>query len=341
MAFRSNAPHFWNWLASQKQILQALNIEGVNTGDPHILNFGEVELADGKGRELALIDVDDSGTHASLLGDFLRYFVGNQISPFAVNADALWSAYVTGHSGTKATKPQVLVDIEGKSSNHFDKKQADLISKLVDGKLFTDKAELSSIDTAPADIAQIFRDSWVAMQTELKPYKRVLDRGYKVKEGGGSQGLVRFWFLVEDSNSQLHVLEFKLETDPATALFSPQADQLTRFQTVSQVYRPQDVVGPYKFVQAGTHTYLLRERLASLMKFDPAKITDPQDIQDATDVSLYLANKMGRWQANQSAGSVLAQNLNGAGGAGIRAAFLQLAQSYIALMKQEQSNAGK
>src|SRR6478752_6406850 len=67
-AFRANAPHFWGWLATQNSDLFAY--QGAVVGDPHILNFGDVQLASG-GRDFALIDPDDSGDCAPFVGDFI------------------------------------------------------------------------------------------------------------------------------------------------------------------------------------------------------------------------------------------------------------------------------
>src|ERR1035437_723467 len=60
MAFRSNAPHFWAWskaVAAQK-LPEALLVEGIAAGDPHVLNFGQVIIND---EEFTLQLVDQIG----------------------------------------------------------------------------------------------------------------------------------------------------------------------------------------------------------------------------------------------------------------------------------------
>jgi hypothetical protein len=57
----------------------------------------------------------------------------------------------------------------------------------------------------------------------------VHDVAYRSKNSGGSRGLPRFWFLVENKALDLvEVVEFKALTEPATANWSRQADTHAR-----------------------------------------------------------------------------------------------------------------
>lgn len=327
MAFRANAPHFWNWLRdNQIPLFQA---RGTVTGDPHIQNFGDIALKDG-GRKYGLIDVDDSGMNAPLAGDFLRYFVGNQISPFKVDARDLFKSYVDGVSGKKMDKPDYLVAAEGKSDKDFADRQLKRISKLSNGGNFSSDAGVTPIANTSAEIRALYQQVLPAFQNEMAGYE-ILDVGYRTKDSGGSQGLPRFWFLLEKKGER-HVWEFKMETDPATALYTHQPDALTRFKNVADTYRPsQEVLGPYKFLQVGDKVFLLRERLYSYVNLDPAEMTSNKDIKDAQEMSLYIANKMGLAHGQQQMGGELKKQLEANGAYD---SFTTLAVQYIQNIKQ-------
>ena len=327
MGFRSNAPHFWNWLY-QNQDAAILGPRGVATGDPHIQNFGDVPLKQG-GRKYTLIDVDDSGANASLAGDFLRYFVGNQISPFKVDAKDLFKAYVDGVNGKKMDKPQYLKEIESNSDSDFQTHNNKKIGKLTDGDKFNDKAELTPLSKTPQAIQDLLTQSAPVFKSHMQGMT-YLDTGFKEKDTGGSQDLPRFWFLLADAQGNRHIYEFKMETAPATSLFAGQPDSLTRFKEVADTYRPkEEVAGPFEFIVAGQYTFLLRERFFSYVDLDPAKITSDSDMNNAKQMSLYIANKMGEAHGKQAAGKALANQL------GKSDAFDQLdalAKNYIALI---------
>lgn len=328
MGFRSNAPHYWNWLRASKSPL--LEVTGIVSGDPHIMNFGDVPLKKG-GRDFALIDVDDAGVHAPLAGDFLRFFVSNQVSDFKVDSRNLFDAYLDGLDGKTMTKPSYLVAIEGKSDAQFREKQEKYLNKVSQDGKFTEKADLSPIESAPKEVRELFQRSIQVIENAMSDFT-ILDRGYKVKESGGSAGLPRFWFLLK-KNGETHVWEFKLESSPAISLYATQPQPLDRFNQVVGIYRPQEVVeGPYKFVQNGQDVFLVRERLSTYFDLEPGKSTDKKDLQDAQEMSLYIANQMGRWHGSQSGAEKLLQKLEQASSF---ENFISLSNDYIHLMKHE------
>lgn len=334
LGFRSNAPHYWNWLQSVSSSptfsSRAFSIRGVVTGDPHILNFGDVPLKDG-GRKLSLIDIDDSGVNVPLVGDFLRYLVGNQVSPFKVDAKDLFEAYKDGVSGKKMNKPDYLEKILSKSDSNFNKRQKNYIDKLTSKNRFNEKAGLLSIQDAPQEIKSIFEEGQGTFEKLMAGYT-ILDMGFKIKKTGGSQGLPRFWFLLKKQN-EMHIWEFKQEDTPSTAYFASQPTGSTRFDTVSEIYRPQDEVqGPFQYVSIGKSTFLLRERFDIYMDLDPAKIGDKVDLEDGQQMSLYLANRLGRWHGEQNSGTELNSYLNDANSF---SEIFNLMTEYIHLMTSE------
>ena len=216
-AFRSNAPHYWSWLKNQQK--SVLNTYGTVVGDAHILNFGDIQLKNG-GRDFGLIDMDDGG-RGSLVGDFVRFAVGNQLSPFRVSMDDLLKSYLYGLNGVKAQKPDVLKNAENKDDGDFAKRQAKYIDKMTSNDKFSDKAGLTDLASAPANIMNLYQSSKNYFFAEMPGY-RIFDAGFKVKESGGSQGLVRFWFLIgKQDDDTRYIIEFKLETVSYTHLTLP------------------------------------------------------------------------------------------------------------------------
>lgn len=332
-ALRANAPFYWKWL-KQNAGADFYQARGVVTGDAHILNFGDIELAGG-GRAYGLIDMDDSGTDVPLLGDYLHYYVGNQLSAYKVSDTDLWQAYVQGLSGHRSHLPDLLKEMLKKTDADFAKAQTKQIDKLTNGDRFSDKAGLSSVGEAPGEIQDMYQKVEAEILRQMAGYQ-ILDGGYKVKEDGGSQGLARFWFLLARGKER-HIWEFKQETEPATSLYSPQsADPVTRFQTVARIYRPYRApLGPYKFLQAGDGIFLLREHLSSFIKLDPTRDKDSQSLKDGKELAIYLAHQLGLWQSVQPGGAQLLHLIQRDSKAA-KKSLDQLGQTYIEEMKRQQ-----
>lgn len=329
--FRANAPHFWNWLYSVSS-LPAFSIRGTATGDPHILNFGDVPLKEG-GRDLALIDLDDSGVETPLIGDFLRYLIGNQISAFKVDAKDLFDAYKLGASGINMKNPPYLENILSKSDSDFIKRQEAYLHKLSSMESFKPHADLLPISEAPLEIQTIYKQAQGTFEKLMKDYT-ILDRGYKVKKGGGSQRVPRFWFLVKKADDR-HIWEFKLAEPPSTSFITPQPKADIRFQAVAEIYRPKtEVQGPFQYVNAGNYFFLLRERFDNYMDLDPQKNRDPLNLEEGRQMSLYLANKLGQWHGDQKSTSDLNSFLNSTNAF---ADILSLTTEYIRLIEDENS----
>ncbi|MBO9665354.1 MAG: DUF2252 family protein [Bdellovibrio sp.] len=326
-AFRSNAPHFWSWLATQSSDLFAYR--GAVVGDPHILNFGDVQLAIG-GRVFALIDLDDVGNRGPFVGDFIRYAAGNQVSPYNVSVKELYAAYVYGLQGNEIPVPPVVAVALARGDEEFQKRQDKYLERMTEKNRFSEKAKLEPMTVAPMDVLGVYNAVADDLAGELRGY-RVLDMGYKVKESGGSQGLVRFWYLVQAGRDR-QIIEFKMEDQPATEFYASQGSIQERFASVTSFFRPSAVYGPYKIVTAGGYSFLMRARLAPFLDFDPSKGLALADIHAGREVSKYIANLLGRMHGKQSAAQGLAGQLNQSA----RLVEVQgLVQSYVDVMAQE------
>jgi hypothetical protein len=321
-AFRANAPHYWNWLKTQNSpILAPL---GVVVGDPHILNFGDVQLSGG-GREFGLIDIDDGGPNAPLAGDFVRYAAGNQVSPFVISLQSLFDAYIQGLQGQRMTEPEVLQEALAHTDADYFKRQNKYLNKMTELNRFSAKAKLTPIAQSNSEIQDLFQKSHAAFEAAMPGYQ-VLDTGYKTKLSGGSQGLPRFWYLVQ-KNQDRYIIEFKLEEQAATSFYSYQGEPEQRFPYVSQIYRPANTVyGPYKIVTTTGGQFLMRARLDAYLDFDTDN--DDHGLEDGQKMSLYIANRLGLWHGQQAAGKTLLNVLK-------YGDFEQLVKAYVSLMMKE------
>jgi hypothetical protein len=326
MAFRSNAPHYWNWLRENKTPL--MSPRGIVTGDPHILNFGDVQLKDGGGK-FGLIDIDDAGVNAPLAGDFLRYFIGNQISPYKVMPKDLFKAYIDGLNGKKMDKPNYLTKTRDKTDRDFSSLQEKRLSKMILRDSFSPEAGLTRLEDTPPEIQALYEQVLPSFKSEMTGYK-ILDVGYRSKEVGGSKGLPRFCFLIEKDHER-HIWEFKMEIAPATSLFASQPDPLARFQYIVNTYRPANPLGPYRLVQAGAHFFLLRERMYNSINLDPARIASDKDVNDGKEMSLFIANRMGLAHGSQPSAQDLKTRLQEPGAI---EGLNTLAADYISTLKK-------
>ncbi|WP_413586635.1 DUF2252 family protein [Bdellovibrio sp. HCB274] len=318
-AFRANAPHFWNWLKNQNSPM--LRASGVVVGDPHILNFGDVQLST-QGRVFALIDIDDGGPHAPFAGDLIRYAAGNQISPFQISLNSLFDAYVLGLKGLQVSEPEILREALSHSDADYLNRQSKYLNNMTDHDRFSAKAKVTSISQSPAAVQNLFRQARGYFEASMPGYE-ILDTGYKTKNSGGSSGLPRFWYLIQ-KNQTRYIIEFKLEKDAATSFYSDQGDAVSRFPYVAQIYRPAETVyGPYKIIATPVGQFLMRARLKPYLDFE-----NEAGSKYGREMSLYIANRLGLWHGQQEQSDDLLQGLR-------YPEFETLVNSYINLMKKE------
>lgn len=337
-AFRANVPFYWALVKKKTfvpaELWLAVRSEGYGVGDFHIKNFDMVEELDGE-RKLHLIDLDDGG-ETSLLLDFARGVVGIQMSPYNVPIKSLWEAYIAGLRGEKAEMPEVLQAAKKRSKKEFLELQEKLLSHYTDGDRFNEKAGLQPVDLADPKTKKLFSENRESFFRVLSPSK-ILDMGFYIKDGGGSQGLPRFWFLIEDPKGRREIVEFKTMAEPAVDLYRPQADSDTRFANLVRIYRTSQPYGIYTVVKGSGVDFIARTKLGSFLDLNPKDIRNLSDVEDGRSVSLYLANRVGRWHGEQTGGQQLLSSLS-AKPATQYAAFEELIQNIITTMQQLHGN---
>lgn len=349
LSFRGSVAHFWKWVAFVKRefnpqagnksqldqkIARLLSTLGFVVGDFHPGNWGDIEFTDG--RKTGLIDLDDVGVSAPLIGDFLRGAIGVHLAKIDISPEKLWEAYVLGLKKLRTEKPDRLVKIQSKSSSSFSKRQQAYLTELTNGtNTFSPEAGLIPIQNAPF----LARQLYASLKDDLHGYFRdyvILDVGFRMKLIGGSQRLPRFWFLLKDPKTNKNrVAEAKYLVKPGTAEFGPQGTAAHRIALAGASYRPEgDVVGFYDVLQSGVHEFQVRERFDNFVNFDPIKMKAKLSPEELESTLLYIFNQMGRFQARQLVTGELLKAIE-ENPESSELAILALTQSYLQLVRQE------
>lgn len=339
-AVRANASHNWAYFREIEPHLttlkKAFSIQGVAIGDFHILNIGDIELSNGT-RKIGLIDVDDGG-HASLFADFTRAAISNQVSPYKIPLKDFWNAYLSGLKGEKIDKPKLIVDVLGYSHKDYLKRNDDYVSSLIDGKKFSAKAGVLSIESTDSFTQNMYNQSLPAFKQALGK-SEILAVGARLKSTGGSQGVPRYWFLIRNKAGDKKVIEFKALAAPAMSMYRIQPPQAERITALIETYRPQKTTyGMYQFLDAGKYKFIARERLKGFLEFDPEGAVTAKDAERGREVYQYLANRAGTWHAQQGYGDELYKALTVNEEAAF-AEFQKIISDYISLMQKENAGA--
>lgn len=334
-AVRANAPHNWAYFKTLRPHLvslrEAFKVEGIGIGDFHILNVGDIELSNGS-RKIGLIDIDDGG-HTSLFADFVRSAISNQVSPYKVPLHDLWKNYLDGLKDEKIQKPKIIETILAKSHSEYLANQKKYLDKIIDGKGFSTAAGVRPLSEMDPVTRDVYVESIGAMINSLGNVK-ILAQAFKIKDTGGSQGIPRFWFLVEHKGART-VIELKTLAEPAMNLYEQQGSQQDRINSLIEFYRPQrSTFGFYRFVDGGKYQFIARERTRGFLALDPEGKVSGKDIQEGQDVYRYLAQRAGKWHSDQGQGEALFKALT-LDEAKSYAEFESVVNDYIEVMKRE------
>lgn len=309
-AMRANASHNWAYFKKIKPRLgylkEVFEIEGFGIGDFHILNIGDIELANGT-RKIGLIDVDDGG-RTSLFADFARAAISNQVSPYKVPLRDLWNSYIEGLGDKRVSPPKVIEEVLSKKHEDYLDMQKKYLAKLIDGKKFSAAAEIRPLSEADPLTKDIYQQSLEAIMISLGDVK-VHDQGFKIKTSGGSQGVPRFWFLVE-KHGKLSIVEFKTLAEPAMSQYEKQESQEARINSLISFYRPQkSTFELYGFVDGGKYQFVARNRSRGFLALNPEGAVSGKEAREGQDIYRYLAQRAGKWHCDQGSGKKLLELL--------------------------------
>jgi hypothetical protein len=278
--------------------------EGLVAGDPHAMNFGDLHLQEGPSKnekaQITVVDLDDSG-HAPFLVDFARLLTAIKLSGAEVKATEVWQNYLDGLYGKKPEDvPGFVEDVLEENNADWLEEQKEFVSaKTKNGRLDREALglkplfELGSKDQKRAQelIAQISaRDAQAVVK----------DAAFKIKQGGGSRGLLRVWVLVDRDGSR-SIEEFKEMAVPATNNFEPQTqNQKARLAQITGQFWGNADPAEYKVVSIPGGDFWLRPRAKYELKFDPDKIDTNKRQKKFDRWSLYIAFVLGRLHGSQA-----------------------------------------
>jgi hypothetical protein len=299
MGIRSNARHYWEWIATQVstwKLPNSLLAEGWVTGDPHALNFADIVI--NGSRRFRLTDIDDAG-HGYFFFDFIKHVVATRASNIGVSTADLLSAYRSGLRLEDIRKSGTIRRALRGNKKENQQEEAEMIRDYTNNGKFRlhDKGNLLSTAEAPPNIQKLLTKLEPEARFALKE-NQILDTAVRVKSTGGSQGVPRLWFLVETPEGRLRIFEFKLLAEPSVAATHRQSDPSVRVAGVLDVYWKGEVDTDYRVLKIGDDWYWMRPRQSSRLGDDQTET--PKQREALRDVTLYIANQMGKMVARQS-----------------------------------------
>lgn len=307
--FRSNANDFWAWSHQHVQSYLSKNLltEGLIAGDPHAMNFGDLYLS-GQKTKITLVDLDDSG-HGVFLIDFARLLISIKMSSSELKTKKIWKSYLKGlRQESLDDIPRFIEKVMDKTRGDWLSEQEDFIAnKTKNGKL--DKEELDLKPLSQLNKKDLARAKLlIAKVGSVLPGAVVKDSAFKVKEDGGSQGLLRVWVLVEQ-NGKLGINEFKEMAPPATQYFENQKEQQARLQEITKMFWGVENPAEYKVVSIDGDNFWLRPRYKYSLKFNADKIDSDKKFERYEEWNEFIAYLLGRLHGKQPQAKALRATL--------------------------------
>lgn len=299
---RSNAAHYWNYVASSKEdsgLRAYAGFKGVVAGDPHVGNFSVLPLAGKDGvrvmREVN-IDFDDAGI-GSFAYDFARFVVTVKAIDKDVKILALLEAYIEGLQGREVAAPKIVTEALAMPIAMYDRLEHEYVdrkTKKGSFKLKEGELEAYSGSLSRSEIAALF------------PNEKVLDLATRPKERGGSAEAERIWVYTERPDGVQKIYELKGYMPTSMEKYASQAPALQLAPVVRSVFWAGVQDDNYRLIEAGSKKKLFWLRDKKVALFDiPYNMKNPANKQLLADYSLYVASKLGQAHGSQASGQKL------------------------------------
>jgi hypothetical protein len=239
-----------------------------------------------------------------------------EASPYSVSRQKLRDAYIAGLQGwaldVKLDSLKPIFSLSQESSLRLRQK---VVDKRFPNGGWAQGGEVRDLDTAPSAHRRLFLSVQSELESALTEQAggraiRILARGHRVKTTGGSAGLPRFWYAVEDAG-QVRLIEFKAEVEPAPAGRALTAGERSEMVLGLMSRLREPVQRWFTWVRAAGYEFNLREKVEDVLDVDPAD-AKPNDINDqerrskeARELALWIAHDLGRVQRQEKAGASL------------------------------------
>jgi hypothetical protein len=304
MALRSNVSHYWDFALTIKDLAKYKSLyalKGTGIGDFHMLNVGDIELPQAR-RKVGLVDIDDAGNNIPFLIDIARQLVASQLVPRKMNLNSLLDAYFYGLNNTPISS-KFIKKIKNNNAEDFANLKNKFLAKNTAENKFSQDSGALPIDSAPESVKKTFSDFLPEFEVALKNYDAgiiTLDTGYRIKTSGGSKGVPRFLFLVQKSNGEQEIIEFKKLMKSSAEVFATQGSLQERFSKASHYFRPKETtLGLFTLIEKNETAFIARTKNPSFIDFKITKDMSKSDSKDLEDFTNYSFNFYGLSQKEQ------------------------------------------
>lgn len=296
LGLRSNVPHFWDWSAQNKALLSPvlLSFEGLVLGDPHLFNFGEVRLENGY--KWSLNDIDDSGVGPFIL-DLVRFASTVEASNYRIiEFKDIYLAYSDGISGKDYSRPKIVNSLRQLSKKDVDRKWDSFFEKLIN--LNTEKInygikDIISFDSGPDLLKKFISKHLDKFKNFFPKGSSITDLGFRAKDFGGSQGLVRL-YIATKSDQGLSVYEFKPLVRPGLDYYQQQGSQELRVSSIINLLWKNSIYTDYRYIKIEDQEYFMRIRLPKLFKLHDEEEFVEMNTGEKKEYLSYIANWIGK-----------------------------------------------
>lgn len=339
MPLRANALDFWQaytkmveellrWAAETlgadgNEDLRNLFAKGFVVGDPHNGNFSDAVI-NGDLR-VVLVDFDDSGW-GEWLFDIFKHLMISTIAMGKVPGEnpgdeiQLINSYLRGLHGKEQEPPAFVKKALKTSGGDIEESRKNSVHKLIEGERLIRSGKKNLINQGDLDIGHqtvVGQDLDQLRGYMENHFGKVVDVAYRVKDHGGSQGQLRFWFLVKEKSqgkkkkSRLRIFEVKALELPAANGEGVQG--LTAFdrylRLVQLFWGVEEFPENFRVLEGPSGTeYWMRERSEAELDMGD----EPQGRSEKEDYwafSEYLAYLMGEAHGRQEGSRAYAEVL--------------------------------
>lgn len=244
--------------------IKKLLIEGPIVGDYHFNNVALYHSEKTKQPELAIADLDDSGT-GSYFFDLVKFYTYLTDEKVDFSKKDFFYSYLHGLSQSmdelKSQQDVVIVEIFKLDKISFDKANKKYTSKKYENNKFTADLKLSPV--TDKDSKKLIE---IAIK-ELIPKAKILDMGSRVNVSGSSMGSTRYWILVQ-VGSDVRIIEFKELKSPSVIKYTTkQLDQEKRFSSLNEAFKSTEYWKNSKILTTkDKKSYLLRLKNKNLLE---------------------------------------------------------------------------
>ncbi len=236
--------------------IKDLLIEGPVVGDYHFNNVALYRSEKTKQPELAIADLDDSGT-ASYFFDLTKFYTYLTDEKVEFSKKEFLTSYLNGLSQSidelKNQQATVIGQMFELDQTDFDKANLKYTSKKYENNKFIADLKLSPVtDQNSKKLIEIAIKEFI-------PKAKILDMGSKINVSGSSMGSVRYWILVH-VGADIRIIEFKELKSPSVIKYSAkQLDQEKRFSSLNEAFQSTEYWKNSKILTTkDKKSYLLR-----------------------------------------------------------------------------------